>query len=278
MRGAHAPHEIFSSVEPFTLTGIVLSVLVRRRCHFAITVDVSFSYPMKSSNKVIFGMSLGLVLLLASPLTAAPTRDWSNWVAHYYENPQPEKVVPAVYALSRAGYFEEAGQPATAIGFLATVFAQNPDKVANWASSFRDLPASHQRLVAAALWYSGVPAGQNFVRAQVRSADPVVRGQVAELVASTAPALSETAVLSESSLNLQWGAFVASGNPQHVVNVLTALGSAEPGLSGKARSVLAAKAASHAKVYAICEAQLATQSGDVRAQLTAALSAASPAR
>lgn len=233
---------------------------------------------MKSSNKIIFGMSLSLVLSFASPLAAAPTRDWSNWVAHYYENPQPEKVVTAVYALSRAGYFEEAGQPATAIGFLATVFAQNPEQVGQWAAAFRDLPAAHQRLVAAALWYSGVPAGQDYVRAQVRSADPAVRAEVAQLVTSNAPTLASTAVLSESSLNLQWGAFVASGNPQHVVNVLTALGSGEAGLSAKARTALAAKAATHAKVYAICEAQLANQSGEVRAQLTAALSAASPAR
>jgi hypothetical protein len=223
-------------------------------------------------------MSLGLVLLFASPLSAASARDWSSWVSNYYQNPQPEKLVNAVYGLSRAGYFEEAGQPATAIGFLATVFAQNPDQVGQWATSFRDLPTSHQRLVAAALWYSGVPAGQDYVRAQVRSADPAVRAGVKQLMASNAPALSETAVLSESSLNLQWGAFVASGNPQHVVNVLTALGSEEPGLSGKARAALASKAATHAKVYAICEAQLTQQSGEVRAQLTAALSAAGPAR
>jgi len=226
---------------------------------------------MKHSKMILSGMGLALSLLLASPVVAAPGRDWAQWLSHYYENPQPELVVKAVYGLSRAGYFEEAAQPATAIGFLAAVFAENPEKMAEWSRAFRDLPQAHQRLVAAAMWYSGVPAGAEQLRAKARHSDPAVRVEMDRLIAMGGPALRDTPVLSESSMNLQWGAFVATGNPQHILNVLTALGSDEPALNSAARLALAEKAALHTKVYAICEAQLSQQPDKVKNQLSAAL-------
>ena len=109
---------------------------------------------MKNPKFLVCG--LGLMLALIANVSAKPSQDWAGWVENYYLNPDTEKVVPAVYALSRSGYFEQAGQPATAIGFLSAVFAKNPEKVGGWMHSFRDLPAAHRRRGAAALWYSGL--------------------------------------------------------------------------------------------------------------------------
>lgn len=221
-------------------------------------------------------MSLVLVLSVATSAFAKPNRDWAQWVEHYYEAPQPELVVPAVFALSQSGYFEAAGQPATAIGFLSSVFAQNPDKVAGWMRSFRDLPAAHQRLTVAALWYSGLPAGERALRASAHSTnDPELRADINRLVAQGARPVSETPVLSESSLNLQWGAFLASGEQQHIINTLAALGSGESGLGSAAWNSLAQNAASHQRVYEICQAQLDNQPTAVRDQLRTALANAS---
>ena len=230
---------------------------------------------MKNSKSLLSGMSLALVLSFVAPATAA-NRDWSQWVAHYYQAPQPELVVPAVFALSQGGYFEQAGQPGTAIGFLSVVFAQNPDKVAGWMHEFRNLPVSHQRLVAAALWYSGLPGSDRELRALARQSSPEMRAGVEQLLAQPAMAVRETPVLSESSLNLQWGAFLASGEQQHIVNALAALGSQEAGLSSVVRSSLAQKAAGHQRVYEICQAQLASQPAGVRDQMRTALAETRP--
>ena len=231
---------------------------------------------MKNHRSLILGVSFLLTLLIASPAQAGSARaatagDWSQWLAHYYETPEADQVVPAVFALSRSGYFEQAGQRATAIGFLSAVFAQNPDKVADWMAAFRDLPVAHQRLVAAALWYSHLPGSDRQLQSLARGSSPEVRNSIEQLIAQGAAPVRETPVLSEASLNLHWGAFLASGEPQHIVSVLTALGSSEPGLSSAARFALAEKAAAHAKVYEICQAQLATQPANVREQLSAAL-------
>jgi len=231
---------------------------------------------MKNSKSLVCGMSLALILSLAIPASAAPNRDWAQWVSHYYQAPQPELVVPAVFALSQSGYFEQAGQPATAIGFLSAVFTQNPDKIAGWMRSFRDLPVAHQRLVAAALWYSGLPGNDRELRALARQSNPEVRGEVEQLLAQPAVAVRASPVLSESSLNLQWGAFLASGEEQHIVNALAALGSQEAGLSSAVRTSLALKAASHQRVYEICQAQLSRQPAGVREQMRTALAEAHP--
>jgi hypothetical protein len=226
---------------------------------------------MKNSKLTLVGMGAALVLSFAGPATAAPARDWSQWLAHYYQHPQADQVVPAVFALSRGGYFEQAGQPATAIGFLSAVFAQNPDKVDDWMAAFRDLPVAHQRLVASALWYSGLPDSGEQLRALARRSNPELRNEIDQLLAQGAAPVRETPVLSESSLNLQWGAFLATGESQHIVNALAALGSGDSGLSAAARFALAEKAATHARVYEICQTQLAEQPANVREQMRAAL-------
>ena len=226
---------------------------------------------MKNSRITLLGIGMVLILTGVSSASAQSNRNWPQWLAHYYQAPQADQVVTAVFALSRSGYFEGEGQPATAIGFLSAVFAQNPEKVDGWMAEFRNLPVAHQRLVASALWYSGLPAGDRQLRALAVDSSPEIRREVEQMLGLGVTAVSKTPVLSEASLNLQWGAFLASGDQQHIVNALAALGSGEAGLSVAARTTLAEKAASHQRVYEICQAQLARQPAKVRDQMQTAL-------
>jgi hypothetical protein len=218
---------------------------------------------------MLFLLSFGVAL-------AAPGRDWSQWMSQYYRTPQPDQVVKAVYGLSKSGYFERAENRTAAIGFFAGVFSQNPDRVGEWMSEFRNLPVAEQRLVAAALWYSGLPQGREHLLALARNSRSDMRADIEQLVQQKMVSLRDTPVLSESSLNLQWGAFLATGESQHVVNVLAALGSREPGLSNQARFALAQNAAAHQRVYEICQNQLSRQPQAVQEQLHAVLAEAQP--
>ena len=49
----------------------------------------------------------------------------------------------------------------------------------------------------------------------------------------------DTPVLSPSSMNLQWGAFLASGDERHVIKILEALGDNRPTLGTRALYALA---------------------------------------
>src|SRR4249920_665134 len=87
-------------------------------------------FPMKHRKITLLGIGGLLILSAVLPASAAQSkRDWPQWMAHYYQAPEADKVVTAVFAMSRDGYFESAGQPATTIGFLSEVFARNPDRV-----------------------------------------------------------------------------------------------------------------------------------------------------
>jgi hypothetical protein len=230
---------------------------------------------MKLHRNLALGLSLVLVLCIRVIAQTAP--EWENWVENYYLNPEADKVVPAVYALSRSGYFEQAGQPAMAIGFLGAVFARNPDRLEGWMQAFRDLPAAHHRLVVAALWYSGSQEGAARLRELARHSDAAMRAEIENLTSGwKQPSLAATPVLSRSSLELQWGAFLGSGDPQHVRNVLAALGSQERGVSAAARVALAQKAQAHTRVFEICQTEIARQPERIREELNTALLGRAP--
>jgi hypothetical protein len=211
-----------------------------------------------------------IVLAFAGSQASAETAGrWEQWLNTYYQHPQPEKVVQAAYGLNREGYFDQAGSVPTAIGFFSTVFAANPDKVDGWFANFRELPVSEQRVMASALWYSGNPKGEQKLVALARSAAPESRQEIEQLVSKPITEVASTPVLSDSSMNLQWGAFLASGEERNVTNILAAIGRGQIGDS--ARVSLAFNAAQHDRVLQICRAQLDKQPNEVRSVLRAVI-------
>lgn len=222
-----------------------------------------------------FTLVTGLALV-ASPLACADVSAQA-WLETYYLNPQPQALAARIGDLSREGYFERPGHIPLAIGFLATVFAQHPARVDGWLHELRSLPAPHRRLLAAALWQAGDARGADLLRGLPSQA--AIRQEVERLASAPAPLIADTAVCSASSMNLQWGAFLASGDERHITRIFDAVGRNQPGLDAAAQLALARNAAAHPRVMAICRAQLERQPAEVQSVLRAALrDAVSPAR
>jgi hypothetical protein len=206
---------------------------------------------------------------VTAALTARAELSAQAWLETYYLNPQPAELPRAIQRLSREGYFDEPKNVAIAIGFIATVFAQNPQQVDGWLVQLNGLPFQHQRLVISALWQAGLPLGNDLLRQLAPQAPNAAA--VAQLATMPAPAIEDTPVLSLSSMNLRWGAFLASGNQQHIVRILEAIGEDRPGLDATARLALAQNAAAHPRVMEICRAQLDKEPEEIRNSLRAAL-------
>lgn len=225
-----------------------------------------------------FLLAASSLLVALSPLSAsaqavAEVRG-ERWLTRYYENPRPNDLLMAVHQLSRSGYFDREDNRATAIGFFATVFSQNPHRVRHWLSQTADLPVAHRRLLAAAAWQAGHPRGFELLRELASDASRESQIQIADLLQRGPQPLEHTVVQSESSLRVRWGAFLASGQSEHIVAMLAALGTDEPALTTAARYALAQSAAEHRYVFQICETQLAKQPAGVQSEIRAALSAA----
>jgi hypothetical protein len=215
-------------------------------------------------------------LALASSLAARAEISAQTWLECYYLNPQPAELAWQVHRLSDSGYFEQPGHVATAIGFLSTVFARNPERVDDWLRQLNKLPPAHQRLIAAALWQAGQPLGSELLHQLDQNSS--VRARIDWLADAGSVPIADTPVLSPSSMNLHWGAFLASGDERYILSILDAIGTNRPGLDTAARTALAKNAAAHPRVQEICEAQLSRQPEEVRSVLRAALSDAASAK
>jgi hypothetical protein len=208
-------------------------------------------------------------LVLATSFAARAESSAQAWLETYYVNPRPTELTANVRALSREGFFEKSGNTALGIGFLATVFAQNPTKVDRWLVELNGVSDKTHRLIIAALWQAGHPLGSELLR--VVGQDSVVRNAVLKLSATPAQLITDTPVRSSSSMNLQWGAFLASGEERHITRIFDALGTGERSLDDAARVSLAHNAAAHPRVLELCRANLDRQPEEVRSVLRAAL-------
>ncbi len=214
---------------------------------------------------------------VSSDATASSSRS-DQWLQRYYQNPRPADFLTAVHRMSREGMISRPDRAASSIGFFATVFAQNPQNVNYWLSQTAMLPEGDRRVFAAAAWQAGHPRGARLLREMSRNASIEVRQEIAGLLTRGSTPIKETPVLSESSMNLRWGAFLADGDDRHVLAVLSAFGSGERNLSSSARYSLAQNAAAHERVMQICRAQLDKQPEPLREELRAALNSASSPR
>jgi hypothetical protein len=208
-------------------------------------------------------------LALLTGLTTRAESSAQIWLETYYVNPRPAELTANIRALSREGFFEKEGNTALSIGFLATVFAQNTARVESWLGELPNLPAAHQRLLVAALWQAGHPLGSELLRT-ISKKSPL-HEEVLRLASMPAQLVADTPVRSRSSMNLQWGAFLASGDERHIVRVLDAIGTGERALDNIAQINLARHAADHPRVLEICQAQLSRQPQEVQGVLRAAL-------
>lgn len=221
----------------------------------------------------LFSRTGAIAALLAFAVTAnAASSSAQAWLENYYQQPAPERFSSAIYELSRSGYFEQEGHVPLAIGFIASVFQQHPDRVEGWLNVNRVLPVAHQRILVAALWYSGHAKGADYLRAYARSTSPALRSDIEALLANASPDLHAAAVHSDKSLNLQWGAFLATGDTAPVRNILSALAVTDNAeLTQDVRWSLAQNAAQHQRVLAICRDELSRQPNAVRETLRAVI-------
>jgi hypothetical protein len=226
------------------------------------------------SLRLAFAAGVSLVALTA--LRADDGSFGRTWMNQYSQNARPDDFVQAVQSLERTGYFDGVGQPATAFGFFSVVFKESPSEVDGWLrDSFVFLPEQHRRILAAAAWLAGNPAGTKYLRELSNNVSGEMRAEVADRVLAIRPLpVARIPVTSETSMNLQWGAFLASGDEQHILNIFAALGSNEPGLATSARFELAEKASAYPRVLQICREELDRQPEPIRAEIQAAVNEA----
>lgn len=166
---------------------------------------------------------------LAKPQPTAQDMEWGHWIMTYHAHKEIERVPGFLAYLDQRGTWQEdsahdetiAERPgyapcryAMTMGFLAPVFAQNPDKVAGWLTS--SLSDDTKTAAALALVSMGLEA---------RAPKPYAR--FVETAHDFAPSL-EAPALRACDLDMYWGATFASGDRRYVNAIMDVLKADSP--------------------------------------------------
>lgn len=182
---------------------------------------------------------LALLLLLAAPVTAQITRDQlppektsqisdaqlelTNWMMFYYKKPLPDDFPCWLKSASAEGMLKDEKRQFPFLGFAATVFAANPDKIPKWMGTIDALPKHDRKTVLIALWLSGTKASRDAI--SVKSRKKLLRGRnyFNFQTRREPPSLDEINVCYGRFLDIQWGRFLASGSEKPIKNVISIL-------------------------------------------------------
>jgi len=97
----------------------------------------------------------------------------SSWMMTYYQNPEPDKFVETVKALSTVNRLHDTSpqsRPDVSLMFLGKIIEANSDRVADWMEALSDLPEQEFSAVKRALWYAGTQPALDWLRKHGESA------------------------------------------------------------------------------------------------------------
>lgn len=189
-----------------------------------------------------------------------------KWFTFYYENPEPARLVEAIEYMSQSEFLDRKNAGPPIFGFLAGVFSSNPGHVEAWVKQLGSIKESHLGVVVQGLWYANLPQSRSQVYALLNT-HPELKGQFAYLYKDK-PIPIEKISLDQGPwvLDALWGKFMATGNKEPVVRIMSTLPWVDLRndinrflVGSAARWSLGSNAVQHKRILQICEQELAAQ-------------------
>jgi hypothetical protein len=132
-------------------------------------------------------------------LETAPKEVILGWINQYRHHPEPDQAPLAVHGLSRLGVLTDTEGAGVYVGFLAGVFAKNPDKVDALIARMFPLNDEHQWAIVRAIAYSGLPDWRTVLQ---RNAErmPARRVMIERFLAGKLPTLDQAPIERDETL------------------------------------------------------------------------------
>ena len=192
--------------------------------------------PIQNWRRLIVGVLATLLPGIASADAPAirSADDLNTFFTQYYRKPQPDSVSSAIEFLGASRFFQNKGLISHFLAFFAHLYAQHPERVAEWTSTVNRQDKITRDVLS---------------RAMAASSNPK------QLVTSEAP--------SPARNDMCWGAFLASGDEQYVTLIILQLkhmGERQDQMlyftAASAKWSLASNARQHSRVRLIIERTL----------------------
>jgi hypothetical protein len=205
----------------------------------------------------------------------------SNWMTHYYENPQPELMVPALLFADKQGLIQgDAAAPLQA--FTSRVFAQNPDRVKEWFTRLGPIGENGKNIVLTAIWWSNTSQGKELLQTIASQLPEKGKREFKKEIEGTPPAVETMEIVTPDVLDMLWASFTATGDTKYVKRLITTLSWERKDskdlpkmlIANAARWSLISNINQHAKVKEFCQTYLAQADADTKPYLEKALAEA----
>jgi hypothetical protein len=147
-----------------------------------------------------------------------------DWISNYRDHKQPWRVPSAVHAMKDYGLFGDEEKAWFCTGFIAGVLGANPKDGPGMIPKMFPMPAKEQAVIIRAIAYSGRPDWRDLLEKNA-SLMPLRRPLIDDFLAGKRPTLMKLPldVGGSPGVYALWGYYVATGQYEPVVRIVTAL-------------------------------------------------------
>ena len=148
----------------------------------------------------------------------------AEWMMEYYHNPQPNLVSSALKTLEEDGVLSaNPGAQAPFAGFLSILFQNNPQQTEGWLKQSDAYAGELKRTIWMGLWLSDTDIGKKCLSEKLKGAHGTDLEYLKILTKNAPFNLREMNPNDPGQLDMLWGAFTASGDPQYVQRIISVL-------------------------------------------------------
>jgi hypothetical protein len=158
-----------------------------------------------------------------APAQPANTQVILKWINGYRLTPEPEKLPPAVKAMSTLGLFKDLEQAGLYIGFISGIIAANPERAEKLISDMFPLPPEDQVIIVRAIAYSGLRGWKELLQRFVERM-PARKVLIEHhLYGKGATFATLDLRASPTHIDIMWGHYFGSGRFQGIERILSIL-------------------------------------------------------
>lgn len=185
--------------------------------------------------RVVFSVLVAALLLLTPALAqdrskrAGPaqpeitrTEQILKWINDYRQAPAPDQLPDMTRAMGNLGLFRELESAGVYIGFIAGVIGANPERAEQLVSRMFPMPPEDQVVLIRAIAYSGLPDWKGLLGLFVERM-PARMVLIRRYLYGDGKTLAELEPDDGYVIDLLWGYYFATGNPEPVRRIVATL-------------------------------------------------------
>lgn len=231
--------------------------------------------------RTFFSTALLALLVLTAPTAQAGNSfasagEVGQWIMEYYQHPQPKRLADALITLADSEGISEDGRKLV-VSFIGSALAQAPKEHDDFFKAITKHKLS-QLYALPAFWFMNNDAGRALlVKAEKQWTEAGLPELAQQLIATPSPALLEGPVKGALHLDHLWSYFFATGKPEPVLKITSAMSllgnknTSKHIIGQSAQWSLKANARVHPKVRQILEETLQGAQEPLKSQLAKTL-------